>query len=325
MKDSDWNLKLLASEIKSVRGLLDKNLVSIFPACNNLIDYYHANCGKMIRPKLLLLSAGACGKITREHILAAAIFQVIHDATLLHDDVIDEGILRRNTVTINRRWGNRIAVLTGDLLLGHAIKMCLGLSSKVMSVIVKAIMKTCEGEICQDFNESCENISEQEYIRLIQMKSAEMFSQCCYLGAALSNASEEICGNLQHYGMLLGTAYQILDDIDDIISEDSRLGKSCGRDMHGRIITLPVIFYIQHGGECDMLNNMSHDQIADELIKSGSLDYCQNKLELFCNEAIEFLSPLAESEYKLMLKNTARMISSKTQISVFKPCVNYSK
>lgn len=312
------DIGLLDSEIRSVNNLIDQNLVSLLPACNKLIRYFRAHSGKMIRPKLLLLSAGACGKINEEHILSAAIFQIIHDATLLHDDVIDEGQLRRNTETINSRWGNKIAVLTGDFLIGHALKMCLYLSSKAMEVVVEAVIKTCEGEISQDFNEQYENISENEYIRLIQMKSAEMFSQCCYLGALLSGANDADCQHLRNYGLFVGTAYQISDDIQDICSNDDQIGKSSGRDIKSKVITLPVIHYIQNGGDRRLLKKMSRRETFEELIKSGSIEYCQRKIESYCNAAIEHLKPLVDSEYKYLLKNTAELIASRSYITQFK-------
>ncbi len=309
-----YKSELLAFELKSVNKLINQNLISMSPACNKLISYFRTNCGKMIRPKLLLLSGGVCGKITQDHILSAAIFQLIHDATLLHDDVIDEGLLRRNIATVNSKWGNRVAVLTGDLLLSHAIKMCVELSNKAMSIIFDAIIKTCEGEINQDFNDIYENVSEQEYIRLIQMKSAEMFSQCCYLGGFLSSANETVCHHLRSYGLLVGTAYQISDDLEDICSYDSQLGKSSKRDIKSRIMTLPIIHYIQQGGNWRLLEHISQDQAVYELIKSGSLEYCRKKIDIFCSKAILHLRPLVDNEYKFLLKHTAELISSKSQI-----------
>ena len=313
--ESDYNTRLLDSDIKSVSRLIDDNLISLFPSCNRLIRYFRAHHGKMIRPRLLLLSGGVCGKISREHILSAAIFQIIHDATLLHDDVIDEGLLRRNVATVNSKWGNKVAVLTGDLLLGHATKLCMTLDRRSRSIIVDTIIKTCEGEICQDFDELSENISEQEYINLIQMKSAEMFSQCCYLGGFLSEADEETCRHLESYGLLAGTAYQISDDIADICSDDLHLGKSSKRDMQSRVITLPVIHYIQRGGNWRELSKKTREEMVEDLTKSGSLEYCRNKIDAFCAEAVEHLNPLVESKYKYLLRNAAELISSKSQIT----------
>jgi geranylgeranyl pyrophosphate synthase len=314
MRNSECNSRLLNSEIKTVRRLINQTLVSLLPACNQLIRYYQANRGKMIRPKLLLLSGGACRKITEDHIHSAAIFQIIHDATLLHDDVIDNGLLRRNAATINSSWGNKVAVLTGDLFLGHAIKMCLGLNRKAVSVIIEAIIKTCEGEISQDFRELYDNITEHEYISLIQMKSAEMFSQCCYLGGLLSGADNEICNHLKTYGLLIGTAYQISDDIEDICCNDAQLGKSSRRDMQSRILTLPVIYYIQQGGNWSQLNKMTQNEIIEQLEKSSSFEYCRERIEELCLEAIEHLACLTKSKYKYALKDIAELISSQSEV-----------
>jgi octaprenyl-diphosphate synthase len=315
VKEPDCSTRLVDADIQSVNRLIDQNLVSLLPSPNKLIRYFRAHCGKMIRPKLLLLSGGACGRIGKDHILSAAVFQIIHDATLLHDDVIDEGLLRRNAATINSKWGNKVAVLTGDLLLGHAMKMSLSLNSRSRSIIMDTIIKTCEGEICQDFNELYDNISEQEYITLIQMKSAEMFGQCCYLGGLMSGANEDICLHLKTYGLLAGTAYQISDDIEDICSDDSQSGKSSSRDMKSKVITLPVICYIQQGGNWEQLNKMPREQMIDELTKKGCIQYCQKKIELFCNEAIEHLTLLEDSTYKYLLKNAVESISTKSKIT----------
>lgn len=317
--NSECIARLLDGKIRSVRRLIDQHLKSQSPVCNRLINNFQANCGKMIRPKLLLLSGGACGRITDDHILSAAIFEIIHNATLLHDDVIDNGLLRRNKPTINSTWGNKVAILTGDLFLGHAMDMCLGLSNEAMSVIVDAIITTCEGEINQDISGFYDNITEDEYFSIIRMKSAEMFGQCCYLGALLAGANSEICQHLRNYGLLMGTAYQISDDMEDICSDDSELGKSSGRDVQSRVITLPVIYYIQQGGDWRLLNEMQRDEMVEQLVKSNSLEYCQKKIEELCLDAIGQLELLAENEYKYALEEAAKLILSKSAVGQSQP------
>ena len=313
---SEFEQELLDSEIKSVCGLIEQNLASGSAACNQLIKYFRENCGKMIRPRLLLLSAGACGKITKDHILAAAAFQIIHDATLLHDDVIDEGLLRRNKATINSSWGSKIAVLTGDMILSHAMKMCLGLNRQARAVIVDAMLKTCEGEIRQDFNVPYDNITEQEYLSIIRMKSAEMFGQCCYIGGLLSGADKETCRHLKSYGFSIGTAYQISDDIADICGDDNQLGKSSGRDIETRIMTLPMIHLLAQGYDYVTLKTMSRSDVIELLNEKGSFSHCREFIRKYCSQAIDQLTCLPKSEYKSALEEAARLILSKSVVGL---------
>ena len=313
---SEFEQELLDSEIKSVCRLIEQNLASGSAACRQLIKYFRENRGKMIRPRLLLLSAGVCGKITKDHILAAAAFQIIHDATLLHDDVIDEGLLRRNKATINSLWGSKIAVLTGDMILSRAMKMCLSLNRQAMAVIVDAMIKTCEGEIRQDFNVPYDNITEQEYLSIIRMKSAEMFSQCCYLGGLLSDADNEICRRLKSYGLSIGTAYQISDDIADICGDDNQLGKSSGRDFETRIMTLPLIHLSSQGYDYITLKTMSRNDVIELLNEKGSFSHCREYIRKYCSQAIERLTCLPESKYKSALEEAARLILSKSVVGL---------
>ena len=239
--------KLISAELSRVRDLVDEQLVSgsRVPGLGQLLGTLKSCGGKMIRPGLVLLAGKAVGKVTPKHIRIAAIVEIIHNATLLHDDVIDEGKRRRGAPTINSLWGNESAVLLGDFLLSRVFKMCVDLEPGVIKVIAAAAAQTCEGELRQVIQKENWQLSESEYIEIITEKSAGLFRSCCYLGGLLAGAGEKQLEALAEFGCNFGVAFQMTDDLLDIIGDEGKTGKTLGSDVNKNKLTLAVIHLLR--------------------------------------------------------------------------------
>ncbi len=181
---------IISDELARVKSLIGRDLSDCSEPVLGLVSCANTGQGKMIRPGLVLLSGLACGAVTEKHIRAAAIFEMIHNATLLHDDVVDEGESRRGVPTLNSLHGNESAVLLGDFMLAKVIRMCVGLGDRVSEIIALASMRTCEGELRQISQRGNRSLSEPEYIEIIAGKTAALFEGACAAGAVLAGAGE---------------------------------------------------------------------------------------------------------------------------------------
>src|SRR4051812_9350469 len=206
-------------ELEAVDRLFHQELASDLKCVNVLVRHVGRFRGKMLRPCLLLMSgkaAAADGPLADAHAVLATVVEMVHMATLVHDDVLDEAELRRKGATINHLRGNEAAVLLGDYLISHSYHLCSGLQSQVASRLIgRTTNQVCEGELLQIDNRNNLNLDEETYLKIIARKTAVLCATCCFLGAHQSGASETVCHKLQSYGMCLGTAFQIQDDILD--------------------------------------------------------------------------------------------------------------
>jgi octaprenyl-diphosphate synthase len=282
----------------------------------------NAGQGKMIRPGLVLLSGVACGGVTENHIKAAAIFEMIHSATLLHDDVVDEGQSRRGVPTINSVHGNESAVLLGDFMLGKVIKMCVGLGDRVSGIIALASVRTCEGELRQISQRGNWSLSEPEYIEIIAGKTAALFEGACAAGAVLAGAGESTVQALASYGRNVGIAFQITDDLLDLVGEQDKTGKPVGSDLDHNKLTLPLIHLLKTAGKAkkekvkQILPRQNGDADRIELVKElnacGSIEYSKRRAKEFVEGAIAALGAVADSDGNKALVETARFVASRT-------------
>lgn len=309
---------LIAEELSSVRDLLKKQLtVTTEPGgISGLLEHISNRSGKMVRPGLVILAGRCCGKIKDEHINVAAIVEMIHNATLLHDDVIDEGKQRRGLPTINSLWGNESAVLLGDFLLSQVFKMCAELESKVARVIAAAAARLCEGELRQVIQKHRWQFSEAEYLDVITEKSAVLFSSSCYLGGQLTGAGESQSSSLADFGLNAGIAFQITDDLLDIIGDESKTGKTLGSDIGKHKLTLALIHLLKttnERGKNTIINSFldrTDDQydknaLIEILDRSGSLQYARSRAQDFIATAKQALSSLKQSDARDALIETA--------------------
>jgi len=290
---------------------------------NQLFEYMRSRSGKMIRPGLVLLSGICFGQITDEHIRVAAMVEMIHNATLLHDDVIDQGQKRRGKPTINSIWGNESAVLMGDFLLSRVFKLCAETKSELIKLIAAAAVRLCEGELKQINQRQNWNLSESEYIHIITEKSAVLFSSCCYLGAILAQADEFQAKSLSEFGLNSGIAFQITDDLLDIIGDERKTGKMPGSDVEKRKPTLAVIHLLQTVEQRKRFEIISSyldgkkvqdnkSQFTELLNNSGSLEYAHNKAEEFVEKAIQALNGFNNNSAKDALIEIAGFMANRS-------------
>jgi octaprenyl-diphosphate synthase len=272
--------------------------------------------GKMLRPGLVLLSGASCGRVTEGHIRLGAIVEIIHNATLLHDDVIDEGQKRRGGPTVNSLWGNERAVLLGDFYLSRALEMCSDFEGEIVRTVAATTVRICEGELKQVFQRGNRQLSESEYIEIITEKSAALFGCCCELGGLLAGGDEGQVGHLADFGLNFGIAFQIVDDLLDIAGDEAKAGKTLGRDVDKNKLTLAVIHLLRTADASGRRRarrelegrGCNKKALAKLLRSSGSLEYAHRRAEEFIAKAIASLADLQESEAKAALIETARFI-----------------
>lgn len=234
--------------MQAVDAVIRQRLHSDVLLVRQIAEYIIAGGGKRLRPALLLLTAGALGYRGVHHHELAAVVEFIHTATLLHDDVVDESSLRRGRQTANAHFGNAASVLVGDFLYSRAFQMMVGVGSmRVMQVLADATNVIAEGEVLQLMNCHNADLSVEDYLQVVRYKTAKLFEASARLGAILGGAETALEENLAAYGMHLGTAFQIADDVLDYSGREEELGKSLGDDLAEGKPTLPLIHVMQHG------------------------------------------------------------------------------
>ncbi len=220
------------------------------PSVTGYVEYVLGTSGKRIRPALSLLAGGASGEATADHEKLGVVLELIHLATLVHDDIMDGAELRRSLPTATARWGSSLSVLLGDCLFAHALEMAASFDSTWISrKIARASNEVCSGEILQTQRRFDLALSIPEYFRIIRMKTAALFSAATELSAWLNGSSEAVQESLRLYGELLGTAYQIYDDCLDLCGEETEAGKTLGTDLVKGKLTLPVLYLMEDATE----------------------------------------------------------------------------
>jgi len=238
--------ELINPHLYSVEERIRQQARSFDSAVEGYVAYAINSGGKRLRPALALLAGGATGKITSSHVDLAVIMELIHVATLVHDDIMDGAETRREQPTANAKWGNSLSVLLGDCLFAHALRLSTNFSnSDISRRIADAAAEVCSGEIIQTQRRFDLKLSTGDYFKIIEMKTAALFSAACELGAFISESCPEVIGALKNYGNKLGIAYQIYDDCLDIAGDEERAGKTLGTDFKKGKLTLPVILMLQ--------------------------------------------------------------------------------
>ncbi|HMP82559.1 MAG TPA: polyprenyl synthetase family protein [Verrucomicrobiota bacterium] len=228
--------------LESVSARLAGQVNEFDPALGTYAEYALNGHGKHLRPTLVALAAGALGKVNDSHITVAVIIEMVHLATLVHDDVMDEAEIRRGQPTLASNWGNEIAVLFGDCLFAQSLKLAAGFPTPdVCRAVASATNTVCSGEILQTQHRRDFERSHRDYFRVLEMKTAELFALSCELAAFLSNATPAHRSALRQFGLAFGTAYQIYDDCVDLFGTEATAGKSLGTDLAKGKLTLPVL------------------------------------------------------------------------------------
>jgi octaprenyl-diphosphate synthase len=244
--------ELIRHDLVKVEDLLRSQLRSADPYVDQLVKHGFRLGGKRLRPALLLLAAAATGTLGPAHITLAVVMEMIHTATLVHDDVLDEASLRRHLDTVNARWGNKSGVLLGDFLFSHAFYLAATLDDAyACQLIGRSTNIVCEGEMRQIHSGGNLALTEAEYLSIIDAKTAELCACCCRLGAHFSGAPPEQVDALTRYGRNLGIAFQIVDDLLDLEGSEETTGKSLGTDLAQLKPTLPLIRLLEQLSAAD--------------------------------------------------------------------------
>jgi octaprenyl-diphosphate synthase len=256
----------IAADLEDVERVLARELRSRYPAVTEVVQHTRLYRGKRLRPVLLLLVARACGRLTPAHPVLGAVVEMIHTATLVHDDVLDGAEMRRHVPTVNARWGTQASVLLGDFLFTHAFHLAATLDDvRACRIIGQATNRVCEGELCQELAQGKLDLTEAEYLDVIDGKTAELIACCCQLGSLFAGMSPDVVASLTRYGRCLGLAFQIADDVLDLVGEEQTTGKSLGTDLEQQKLTLPVIHLLATGGPGQV-------EVAREILRHPSAD-----------------------------------------------------
>jgi len=307
---------LINKDMRLVDNLIQESLKSDVVLINQVGHHIVNSGGKRLRPALLLLIARHFEYSGSQHINLAAIIEFIHTATLLHDDVVDASILRRGQETANQRWGNEASVLVGDFLYSRAFQMMVETNSmRVMDVLSEATNTIAEGEVQQLLNSHDPETSEISYINVIQSKTAKLFEAAGRLGAILGERSLVDEQAMAKYGMHLGTAFQLIDDVLDYSASSSELGKNIGDDLAEGKPTLPLLYALwnSQGNEANIiregilnggLDNL--DVIQKIINETGAIEYTAELAQREANLAIESLDHFSTTEYLDAMVNLAK-------------------
>ena len=299
---------LIQPELDQVNTNIQQALRSNAPLIENLGRYVIDSGGKRIRPILTILAARSVGYQGHEHTTLAAIMEMIHTSTLLHDDVVDNSAMRRGKETANTAFGNSASILVGDFIYSRSFEMIAGLSQlRIIKILAKTTNILAEGEVLQLTNSFNFDITEDTYYSTIYSKTASLFESTSQLGALLAQASDEDELALKTFGKHLGLAFQIVDDTLDYTAQSDELGKNIGDDLSEGKITLPLIYALKKSNEAvrnkikhgfENQNDDSIDIIKQILLETNAIDYCQDKAYHEIKLAIQALSSLPNSIYK---------------------------
>ncbi|WP_067983870.1 octaprenyl diphosphate synthase [Neptuniibacter pectenicola] len=295
-------------QFEAVNDYIINHLGSNVPLVEKIGHYIVESGGKRIRPLLVLLAANVAGYKGKEHISLAAIIEFIHTATLLHDDVVDNSDLRRGKDTANAKWGNAPSVLVGDFLYSRAFQIMVEIGSmEIMSVISNATNVIAEGEVLQLLNTKNPDTTEDAYMQVILGKTAMLFEAATEAGAILANSSASEREALRLYGLHLGTAFQLIDDVMDYLSTTEEMGKNVGDDLAEGKATLPLIHAMRAGTEEQRLlvrqairkGGLDDLQPIMDIVKeTGAIEYTQQKAQTEADSAIAALTALPDNSFK---------------------------
>lgn len=312
-------IKLLSQDdMTAVNQHIFSQLSSDVALINQLGIYIVNSGGKRLRPLLAVLAARALGYQGQQHITLATIIEFIHTATLLHDDVVDESMLRRGKETANAVFGNQASVLVGDFLYTRSFQLMVSLGQmRVMQILADATNIIAEGEVLQLMNVNDPDTTEESYMQVIYCKTAKLFEAATQLAAVLSGKDEAIVVAMKAYGMHLGTAFQLIDDVLDYQANVDDLGKNIGDDLAEGKPTLPLIHALKHGNTQQQAlikeailesNGLSRlDEIMTALEQTQAFEYTRNIAELEAQKARDAIAFLADSPYKEALLALADM------------------
>lgn len=295
---------------------------SEMPLLNDVFKHIQTSQGKQIRPVLILLSADICGQITERTYRSMVLTEMLHVATLLHDDVVDQAEIRRNQPSVNAKWNNKVAVLVGDYLFAETLKIAVKHSDyDLLELMNGAIKEISEGELIQMQNVANTNITEEIYNDIISKKTASLFAAACACGAFSANTTKENVLTFHQIGWHLGMAFQIKDDLLDILP-NAETGKSKGNDIREQKLTLPFIHFLKTASETDQKTALDRIQnhyqdtekiqhLAQQILSRESLIYTEQKIAEHLEKADVLLNPFSNGIGKTTLQNLMNFIADR--------------
>jgi len=308
--------------LEAVSQRLARQVNEFDPALAQYADYALTGSGKHLRPTLVALAANCLGKINDTHVTVAAIIEMVHLATLVHDDVMDEAQIRRGQLTLAANWGNEIAVLFGDCLFAQALKLAAGFPTpEICRAVAMATNTVCSGEILQTQHRRNFDRSRREYFRVLEMKTAELFALSSDLAACLSEATTAQRSALRQFGLSFGTAYQVYDDCVDLFGSEVKAGKSLGTDLAKGKLTFPILLAWERANQKDRARleqlvqnwqSASLPRVTEMLARYETLEPTMEVIERYLDQARESLRLLPESSGRAGLFGVTEYLARQT-------------
>ncbi len=310
--------------LESVASRLAKQVNEFDPALAQYAEYALNGHGKHLRPTLVALAANSLGQTNDSHVTVAVIIEMVHLATLVHDDVMDEAEIRRGQLTLAANWGNEIAVLFGDCLFAQSLKLAASFPTpEICRAVASATNTVCSGEILQTRHRRNFELSRRDYLRVLEMKTAELFALSCELAAFLSSATPSQRAALREFGLAFGTAYQIYDDCVDLFGTELKAGKSLGTDLAKGKLTYPVLLAWERSNATDRTRLETMVQswdagafggVKELLSRHATLGPSRELIERYLAQARQSLQVLPESEGQAGLFDVTEYLARQTAV-----------
>lgn len=313
----------IADEMKVFEQKFRQFMKSDVMLLDQIMNYIVRRKGKQLRPMFVFLSAGVCGNITESTYRGGALIELLHTATLVHDDVVDDSNYRRGFFSVNALWKNKIAVLVGDYLLSRGLLLSVDHEEfDLLKIVSTAVRELSEGELLQIEKARRLDINEDVYYQIIRQKTASLIASCCAVGASSVGATEDIVKRMHAFGEKVGMAFQIKDDLFDY-GEDE-IGKPLGIDIKEKKMTLPLIYalnkapWLEKRRIINIVRNESHKprkvtEVINFVKDSGGLQYAQNVMQRYVEEARALLSSFAESPHRHSLEQLVQYTIERTK------------
>ena len=313
----------ICTELDQVENLLRDELRSDYPFVDRLAKHGFRLGGKRLRPALVILSAKLGGEMRQEHLVLAGAVELIHTATLIHDDVLDEATIRRHLDTVNARWDNETSILLGDYLFARSMCMVTPLDDPfACRAIGEAARAMCEGELRQVASRGNYDLDEEEYLDIIAHKTAALTACCCRLGCHYAGAEPQLCESLTRFGRHLGTAFQIADDLLDVLGDEATTGKSLGTDLAKQKATLPLIRLLNQADSQDRAKlvgllsrsgNHHRETLQPWFERSDAITYARNKALWYAQRASQELDGIAQTPLRGVLQGLTEFVVRREQ------------
>lgn len=316
-----FSKNLIAGELKTFEKKFADSVRSSSPSLDRIMKYIIKRKGKQIRPMFVFLSARLHGEVNESTYRAAALVELLHTATLVHDDVVDESLERRGFFSINALWKNKIAVLVGDYLLSKGLLLSTQYNEfKHLHILSEAVQKMSEGELLQLEKARKLNIKEDVYFEIIKSKTASLLASACAVGAWSASKNEAISQKMKNFGEKTGVAFQIKDDLFDYGTAD--VGKPTGNDIKEKKLTLPLIYTLNNVSASDrrkiiyIVKNESQNKEKVQLVmkmvnEAGGIKYSEQKMEAYKKEALDILFEFPKSDERDALEELVRFTTDR--------------